>query len=295
MSQANDFKIEDDVLLSYEGTDENVVIPEGITSIAEKAFKKKTIKSVQIPDTVDWIGSEAFCNTALEEVVLPASLQFLQDGTFAECSNLKKAVLPNGLIGLGGDVFQYCNQLEPLQIPKSVCYLYGNYFGECVEKGTHSISSSVTASPTASLEETINRIQANFEQIEVVIPSSAKKLLEFGRFSFYSEKKSQISKFQDSSKLFLNLGSSERVRVNPDGTRVFSIFVDIPTFDEFDREYDSYEKMTLFYTPEKNCFTAVIIHGGYSISSITLYENVHAGNSMTKYFLKVLKIGEIVA
>ena len=65
---------------AYDGTGEHIVIPEGVSSIAEKAFQGKPIKSVQFPHTVSWIGAHSFQGTALEEVVLSFSSEIFAGG-----------------------------------------------------------------------------------------------------------------------------------------------------------------------------------------------------------------------
>ena len=53
----NDFVIENGVLVKYTGTDENVIIPNGVKKIADCAFiYNKTVKTVVIPDGVEVIG-----------------------------------------------------------------------------------------------------------------------------------------------------------------------------------------------------------------------------------------------
>ena len=55
------FKIEDGVLLKYEGTDSVVVIPEEVEKIGERAFVgNKVITEVTMPDTIVSIGKDAF-------------------------------------------------------------------------------------------------------------------------------------------------------------------------------------------------------------------------------------------
>jgi len=61
-----DFRVEDGRLLKYEGTDEHVFIPEGIHTIAKRAFYGKPIVSVTIPKSVREVEEEAFLDcTAL--------------------------------------------------------------------------------------------------------------------------------------------------------------------------------------------------------------------------------------
>ena len=57
-----DFAIdENNVLIKYTGTGGNVVIPEGVASIGDKAFYYcKNLTNITIPDSVTRIGKEAF-------------------------------------------------------------------------------------------------------------------------------------------------------------------------------------------------------------------------------------------
>ena len=67
-----DFKIKEGVLRKYNGKDEVVVIPEGVTKIGKEAFEYCTsLKEVIIPNSVTEIGGSAFCVcSSLEKVVI---------------------------------------------------------------------------------------------------------------------------------------------------------------------------------------------------------------------------------
>ena len=53
MSNASDFVIEKNVLVHYQGSEEHVVIPEGITKIAPRIFwNNNNVKSIVVADTV---------------------------------------------------------------------------------------------------------------------------------------------------------------------------------------------------------------------------------------------------
>ena len=54
------FVIVNEELQEYIGEDENVVIPEGITSIASKAFYRKNMKSVTFPKSLTRIEKKCF-------------------------------------------------------------------------------------------------------------------------------------------------------------------------------------------------------------------------------------------
>ncbi|MEY8413926.1 leucine-rich repeat protein [Lachnospiraceae bacterium 62-26] len=67
-----DFILSGTTLTSYTGTDEEVIVPEGVTRIGRDAFKD---------------------NTAIRRVVLPESCDYLQYAIFATCTSLEEVVI----------------------------------------------------------------------------------------------------------------------------------------------------------------------------------------------------------
>ena len=96
---SEDFEIENDVLVKYNGTDKSVTVPEGVRVIGRGAF--------------------GFCDF-LEEIELPSSLEMIEDIAFFACSSLKQIDFPIGLKQIGVDVFACCHALEQVTIPLSV-------------------------------------------------------------------------------------------------------------------------------------------------------------------------------
>lgn len=67
----NDFYIRRDILLKYKGSEKDVIIPDGVTAIDEKALRGcETLESVVIPDTVISIrwGAFSFCKNITKKV-----------------------------------------------------------------------------------------------------------------------------------------------------------------------------------------------------------------------------------
>ncbi len=84
-----------------------VEIPEGITAVAERAFKHcRALTAVSVPDTVVSIGREAFAYcSALAHVHLPDSVTEIGDGAFVGCDVLEEITLPKALSGQAKRIF----------------------------------------------------------------------------------------------------------------------------------------------------------------------------------------------
>lgn len=99
MSNTSDFEITNGVLTKYVGPGGDVVIPEGVTKIGQKAF---------------W-GCEN-----VTSVTIPEGVTDLAFGAFWECTGLKEISLPEGLTTIGEYAFTWCRSLTKITLPKSI-------------------------------------------------------------------------------------------------------------------------------------------------------------------------------
>lgn len=102
-----DFQIEDGVLVKYLGSQTEVTVPEGVTSIGEGAFYN--------------------CDS-LESVILPEEITSIGAGAFNDCESLSSIEFPEGLTTIGGDAFKDCWQLENIVLPEELTQLGWNAF-----------------------------------------------------------------------------------------------------------------------------------------------------------------------
>lgn len=153
-AKVNNFKIEDGVLKQYIGSENEIVIPNGVKIIGAGAFKEGTMKRVTIPDSVTIIENEAFQNCRmLTEIVLPDSVTELGQAAFqgcsrlyravlskelyvnmyafADCTSLKEVIIPNGVNTLRDYVFKNCISIEMIDLPESIVFIGGGCFENC--------------------------------------------------------------------------------------------------------------------------------------------------------------------
>ena len=117
-----EFEIEGNTLLAYRGSDEDVVVPDGIEIIAAQAFQGcAQLKSVVLPENVHTIESLAFSGcTALAQINLPAALSSVGDDVFSGCELL------NASVPYGSFAADYCTHNSILHtysdLPESIAF-----------------------------------------------------------------------------------------------------------------------------------------------------------------------------
>ena len=127
----DDFNIENGVLVKYTGRSQEVVVPNGVTSIGEMAFSNNTsITSVVIPEGVTSIESRAFSTCwNLANVTLPKTLTNIESNAFYGCS-LTSVAIPEGVTRIDSQAFYKCKNLANVNIPTSVEYIGSGAFSE---------------------------------------------------------------------------------------------------------------------------------------------------------------------
>ena len=126
------FDIENGVLKKYNGSDAHIVIPEGVTVIAEFAFMRcEKAESVVIPDGVRIIANRAFLQCRnLQSVNIPGTVTVIGNGVFRECS-LREVTIPDGVEWLGSGIFSWCTALESVTLPKDLKVIPEDMFRQC--------------------------------------------------------------------------------------------------------------------------------------------------------------------
>ena len=92
------------VIVSYSGTDQNVVVPDTLDDYPVVA-----------------IGDFAFnYQQGIETVTLPQGIVSLGNMSFFQCENLKSIIIPDGVVKIDQNCFGGCKGLEEVVIPDTV-------------------------------------------------------------------------------------------------------------------------------------------------------------------------------
>ena len=164
----NDFIILAGILDRYDGTQSEVIVPDGVTNIGVSAFRGcKGIKSITLPNSVTGIGKFAFygCSgltsitfpnsvtsigkfafygcSGLTSITFPNSVTSIEDSAFSGCSGLTSITFPNSVTSIGNSAFSGCSGLTSITLPNSVQSIGDKTFSGCSGLASISIPNSV--------------------------------------------------------------------------------------------------------------------------------------------------------
>ena len=139
-------------IISYDGTDATLVIPDEIdgkkvTAIGYEAFKGCSgLTSITIPASVTSIGGWAFegCS-GLTSITIPDSVTTIEGYVFYGCRGLTSITIPDSVTSIGSSAFEGCSGLTSITIPASVTSIGGWAFEGCSGLTSITIPDSVTS------------------------------------------------------------------------------------------------------------------------------------------------------
>ena len=129
------FSKDGDVLITYPSKKDETIyfIPEGVTSIEERAFYDcSSLSEISLPKDLTSIGDSSFKGcSSLSEISLPQGLTSIGDSTFSGCSSLSEISLPKGLTSIGDSTFSGCSSLSEISLPKGLTSIGDSTFSGC--------------------------------------------------------------------------------------------------------------------------------------------------------------------
>lgn len=131
---------------------ENLVIPEGVTSINALCFYNCTcLKSVKIPESTTSIGSAAFYNcTNLTSINMHQNVTNIGSYAFYNCSSLKSITIPDNMTVIEKSTFDRCSSLTFFKIPNSVTRIEESAISRCTGLTSIDIPNSVESIGTGT-------------------------------------------------------------------------------------------------------------------------------------------------
>jgi hypothetical protein len=169
MGNLNDFQIENGVLVKYTGSGGDVVIPESVTSIGERAFSFcEGLTSVVIPEGVTSIGEFAFlCCYSLTSVMIAEGVTSIGYSAFHWCKSLTSVEIPESVTDIGDYAFDGCEMLSDADgyviVRKCVYGYYGNKRKVRIPEGTTTIGAGAfkdcTKLTSVVIPESVTRIE----------------------------------------------------------------------------------------------------------------------------------------
>ena len=123
----------------------NTVIPSGVTSIGENAFRGHMyLTSITIPNSVTSIGYAAFLGCIyLSSVNIPEGVTEIANSTFDNCYSLTSITIPNSVTSIGSCAFFSCG-LTSITIPEGVTSIGFKAFQYCSDLTSVTLPSSLT-------------------------------------------------------------------------------------------------------------------------------------------------------
>ena len=132
------FKAVSGLLLSKDGTRlvavpdkmKNLVVPSGVTTIAEGAAYFASCTNAVLPSSLALIDYEAFSCAGLKTISIPSSVKIVADYAFAYCIDMAQVTLAEGVTSIGEYAFGEIGA-KSIRIPMSVKDIGGGAFAYC--------------------------------------------------------------------------------------------------------------------------------------------------------------------
>lgn len=120
------------VLYKVKGDVANVVVNDGVTTIADGAVNNAAVKTIILPSSLVRIGEGAFAGAGIASVVIPDNVEYIGIGAFKNAADLATVKLPAKLSVLGSGAFSGCAKLVEISLPKDFNVISADTFAGCL-------------------------------------------------------------------------------------------------------------------------------------------------------------------
>ena len=133
VARGNDYLVEEDGCLYNKNKDtlllcvnvsknEEVIVPEGVTTIYDYAFVCcKNLKRIILPEGLRKINPYTFLSCEnLVEINIPSTVKEIESYAFSNCASLENIDILDGVEKIGSYAFAQCEKLQYINIPNSV-------------------------------------------------------------------------------------------------------------------------------------------------------------------------------
>ena len=181
------------ILYVYNGdmpADTQITVKEGTTAIANGAFNKQSnLTSVVLPNGLTSIGDRAFAGTSLTQVTIPASVTDIGSEAFNDAKKLASVTFYEGLKTIGDSAFDGCSLLNTVALPNSLTKLGKSAF---LYAGRDAATADGTLTIGGGLTEIPERAFMGMSKTggAVAIPSG---IVSIGTYAFYNTGFSSVS------------------------------------------------------------------------------------------------------
>lgn len=129
------------VLLKCLCTVRRYEVARGCRVIGPEAFAyNKTIEEVVLPEGVTTVSGGAFESSTVRLVEVPGSLREIENAAFSNCRGLERIALDEGLRRIERHAFRGCTSLRELRVPASVSHLDAHAFEGSAAAGNGGIT-----------------------------------------------------------------------------------------------------------------------------------------------------------
>ena len=142
------------ILVSYRGTNIELILPSYITKIYKYAFYGcSSLTSITIGNGVTSIGNAAFYDCgSLTSITIGNSVTSIGGGAFVDCTGLTSITIPNSVTSIGDYAFSGCTGLTTVNWNATECTSVSSFaiFEGCSNLATVNIGDNVTTIPSSA-------------------------------------------------------------------------------------------------------------------------------------------------